>query len=72
MSMPHQRAKFSRSAARLIAAVGSILILSMATAVPAEARAGHGFHHGLGGHEMHGSDGAARLRAIATMATMLT
>jgi hypothetical protein len=57
MSMPHQRAKFSRSAARLIAAVGSILILSMATAAPAEARAGHGFHHGLGGHEMHGSDG---------------
>jgi hypothetical protein len=58
MSMLHRQAKFSRSsAARLIAAAGSILILSMAIAAPAEARGGRGVHHGLGGHEMHGSDG---------------
>ena len=57
MAMPHWQAKFSRSsAARVIAAAGSILILSMAMAAPAEARGGHGFHHGLGGHEMHGAD----------------
>jgi len=56
--MPHQQAKFSRSVAtRVIAAAGSILILSMAMAAPAEARGGHGFHYGLGGPEMHGSDG---------------
>jgi hypothetical protein len=58
MSMPHQQAKFSRSAAaRLIAATSSILILSMALAAPAEARGGRGFHHGPGSHEMNGSDG---------------
>jgi hypothetical protein len=58
--MPHRQAKLSRSnAARIVSAAGSILILSMALAAPAEARGGHGFHHGLGGHEMHGSDGGA-------------
>jgi len=59
--MPHQQTKFSRSrAARVIAAAGPILILSMAA--PAAARGGHGFggrgfHHGFGGHDMHGGDG---------------
>ncbi|HWX27104.1 MAG TPA: hypothetical protein VNZ53_06660 [Steroidobacteraceae bacterium] len=56
--MPYLQVKFSRSrAACVIAAAGSILILSMAIAAPAEARGGHSFHHGLGGHEMHGGDG---------------
>jgi hypothetical protein len=61
--MPEQQTKFSRSCAgHVIAAAGSILILSMTTVAPAEARGGrgfggHGFHHGLGGHEMHGGDG---------------
>jgi hypothetical protein len=55
--MPHLQVKFSRSLATcVITAVGSILILSMLMAASAEARGGHGFHHGLGGHEMHGSD----------------
>ena len=54
--MPHLQVKFSRSrAARVVTAAGCILILTMAA--PAEARGGHGFHHGLGGHEMHGNDG---------------
>jgi hypothetical protein len=59
MSMPHHQAKLTRSrAARVIAAAGSILILSMAMAASAEARGGHGFHHGSGGHEMHAADGS--------------
>lgn len=29
----------------------------MAMAASARARGGHGFHHGLGGHEMRGADG---------------
>jgi hypothetical protein len=56
--MPQQQAKFTRSRpAHVIAAAGSILILSIAMAVPAEARGGHGSHHGFGRHEMHGADG---------------
>ena len=55
--LDHQ-AKFSRPrAARVIAAVSFILILSMLMTASAEARGGHDFHHGLGGHEMHGNDG---------------
>jgi len=56
--MPLLQVKFSRSprATCVITAAGSILILSMAA--PAEARGGHGFHHGLNGHEMHGADGS--------------
>ena len=56
--MLHQQMTFSCShAARAIVAAGSILILSMAMAAPAEARGGHGFHHGFGRHEMHGAEG---------------
>lgn len=55
--MPHHEAKFSPLAARVIAAAGSILILSIAVAAPAEAHGGHGFHHGSRGHEIHGADG---------------
>jgi hypothetical protein len=57
--MHHHEAKFSPRSARAIAAAGSILILSIAVAAPAEARGSHGFHHGSGGHEMHGADGGA-------------
>jgi hypothetical protein len=56
--MPLPQPKLSRSsAAHVIAAAGSIMILSIAMAAPADARSGHGFHHGFGGHEMHGGDG---------------
>jgi hypothetical protein len=56
--MTYQQAKFTRSrAARIIAAAGSILIVSMAMAAPAQTRGGHGFHHGSGSHEMHGTHG---------------
>jgi hypothetical protein len=62
--MPHPQTKFSHScAARVITAAGSILVLSMAMTAAAEARSahggGHGFHHGLGVHEMHSGDGGA-------------
>ncbi len=58
MSMPHHQTKFARPrAARVVVAAGSILILSMVMAASAEARGGHGFHHGFGGHEVHGADG---------------
>ena len=57
--MPHQQAKFTRSrAAHVVAAAGSILILSMTMAAPANARGGHGFHHGSGGHEMRDGGGS--------------
>lgn len=61
--MPHQQMKFGRSrAARVIAAAGSMLILLMVMAAPAEARGGHGFgrhrfHHGFGDHEIRGDGG---------------
>ena len=56
--MPNQQTKLARSrAAYVITAAGSILILSIAMSAPAEARGGHGSHHGFGGHEIHGADG---------------
>jgi hypothetical protein len=59
MSMPHHQTKFARPrAARVVVAAGSTLILSMVMAASAEARGGHGFHHGFGGHEVHGADGS--------------
>jgi hypothetical protein len=55
--MPHHEAKLTRShTVRAIAAAGSILILSIAVAAPAEARGGHGFHHGFGHHGWNGAD----------------
>ena len=57
--MTNQQAKFTPSrAARILAAAGSILILSMTMAVPAKARGGHGAHHRLRGHEIHSADGS--------------